>query len=477
MRLSRRRSDVLSMDRPVGIIIGSSTIAGVGAGSSWPDKSISSLVEAAIRGKVHPDAAGEPRTANAGANWPRATRTGGVSNSSGLGHTNILISAGSSAQWSMADCTGAWFGLREGEGTGTVTVSVDGGPQVSIPLSTSGDLAFSASWDSGELPRGSHTFEFSTTGETVIDFVHLYDGDNTAGAIMLNGGWGGSLLDWHLTANQQALTLRPRLRHIDPDFIILSYGSNEESAGKTQAEVTATLNQMLTVISEECTKNPWIVLSSQDAPKDEGYDREQIIGPMRTAAALDPANRDFTDAMEGYWSGDIDADKAAGILASDGVHPTARGHADLAARLIAALNLGAESEEDMPFVPRDDWKAGDDYEAARIIELEAAAATGEAAATEVANLATSTTAALGNKVDASTTPNQVYGVGSQGQPYLRTVSGTSKTSNTVPVRGSNGIIVVGDPTSDDHAATKKYVDDLIAALDARVAALETPTEG
>jgi hypothetical protein len=138
----------------------------------------------------------------------------------------------------------------------------------------------------------------------------------------------------------------------------------------------------------------------------------------------------------------------------------------------------------MPFVPRDDWKAGDDYEAARIIELEAAAAAGEAAATEVANLATSTTAALGTKVDASTTPNSVYGVGSTGQPYLRTVSGTSKTANTVPVRGSNGIIVVGDPTSADHAATKKYVDDLIAAqaalitaLDARVTALEPPAEG
>lgn len=44
---------------------------------------------------------------------------------------------------------------------------------------------------------------------------------------------------------------------------------------------------------------------------------------------------------------------------------------------------------------------------------------------------------------------------------------------TVVQRSTNGVIYVGTPTANSHAATKAYVDGLIAELEARIAALET----
>lgn len=88
----------------------------------------------------------------------------------------------------------------------------------------------------------------------------------------------------------------------------------------------------------------------------------------------------------------------------------------------------------MALTPNTDWKTDDKYPAARIIELEAAAATGEAAA------ATATAA------------NEAASAAAQSIDNLR-----------------------------KDVATKKYVDDLLAAqaatitaLTARVAALEAP---
>lgn len=46
----------------------------------------------------------------------------------------------------------------------------------------------------------------------------------------------------------------------------------------------------------------------------------------------------------------------------------------------------------------------------------------------------------------------------------------SAIQNTIPLRGAGGVVVVGTPTEESHATTKKYVDDLIAAIEARLAA-------
>lgn len=42
------------------------------------------------------------------------------------------------------------------------------------------------------------------------------------------------------------------------------------------------------------------------------------------------------------------------------------------------------------------------------------------------------------------------------------LSATTGTGGSIPLRGAGGVIGVGTPTANEHAATKKYVDDLIA---------------
>lgn len=68
---------------------------------------------------------------------------------------------------------------------------------------------------------------------------------------------------------------------------------------------------------------------------------------------------------------------------------------------------------------------------------------------------------LDNKVDKVSTASKIYGTNSNGAQTTYTLS-SSASANTIAYRGANGILVVGTPTSNEHAATKKYVDDGLA---------------
>lgn len=62
------------------------------------------------------------------------------------------------------------------------------------------------------------------------------------------------------------------------------------------------------------------------------------------------------------------------------------------------------------------------------------------------------------KVTGTTDTTQVYGKSSIGSQMMYNLS-TSNVAYTIASRGSNGTLVVSDPTADNHAATKKYVDE------------------
>lgn len=199
-------------------------------------------------------------------------------------------------------------------------------------------------------------------------------------------------------------------------------------------------------------------------------------------------------------------------LTSDGLHYTTdtreRVLAPYLISELAARGWTTESEEEEPtvaFTPKNDWKSGDEYTAARMIELEAAVATGAGAASTAtsANEAASSaaqgvadlreavaakadtsalTTGLDKKVDVkgAESKNTVYGVSNGGSLYMYPTGVSTVAASTVAMRGTNGVLKVGEPTAVDHATTKKYVDDLIAAqaalitaLTDRVAALES----
>lgn len=72
---------------------------------------------------------------------------------------------------------------------------------------------------------------------------------------------------------------------------------------------------------------------------------------------------------------------------------------------------------------------------------------------------TALTKKIAGKVDKSTSPNVLYGTGSEGEQYSYPIVGASTpAAYTIPLRTVGGAIRVGTPTSDDHATTKTYVD-------------------
>lgn len=194
-------------------------------------------------------------------------------------------------------------------------------------------------------------------------------------------------------------------------------------------------------------------------------------------------------------------------LTSDGLHYTTdtreRVLAPYLISELAARGWTTESEEEEPtvaFTPKNDWKSGDEYTAARMIELEVAAAAGEVGAAkattaaetaeaaaqgvadlrqDVATRATTTalTDGLAKKVDVKdvSAKNTVYGISNGGSLFMYPTGVSTVAASTVAMRGTGGVLKVGTATDADHAVTKAQLDAAIAtitALAARVTALE-----
>lgn len=75
------------------------------------------------------------------------------------------------------------------------------------------------------------------------------------------------------------------------------------------------------------------------------------------------------------------------------------------------------------------------------------------------------------QVNGKTTYSKVYGKDSQGNQQMYDLHGNAN-ANSIALRRTGGTIDVGTPTADAHATTKKYVDDLIANLQAQIDALK-----
>lgn len=81
------------------------------------------------------------------------------------------------------------------------------------------------------------------------------------------------------------------------------------------------------------------------------------------------------------------------------------------------------------------------------------------------------------KLDKASSSNIVYGTDSSGNQQLHSIVYNAATAWSLPRRNGNGQILVGAPTADTHAATKKYVDDgLGGKVDANTAITASTTK-
>ncbi|ANA86945.1 hypothetical protein PBI_SOUPS_7 [Gordonia phage Soups] len=71
--------------------------------------------------------------------------------------------------------------------------------------------------------------------------------------------------------------------------------------------------------------------------------------------------------------------------------------------------------------------------------------------------------ALSQKVSRSSTINSAYGTDNLGADRMWLIA-SGATGGAIALRGTGGVLTVGAPTADNHASTRKYVDDKVAGL-------------
>ncbi|WP_236833433.1 GDSL-type esterase/lipase family protein [Blastococcus sp. MG754427] len=230
--------------------------------------------------------------------------------------------------------TGTSFELHyaSSRNTGTVTVSVDGGP--GTPVSTTGSdwtPRDGGSWTSPPLPRGTHTVTLTnTSGRTVlVEGISVYDGDEAAGVRLWeagHSGWQAEDYAHRPTAPQHGQAVAAAAPHL----VVVALGYNDVVAGFSAADFRGYLTTTIAhLLGPDAGPDPSVLVV--------GY-------PPRTdvpAAAWDA----YLEAMagvaaeQGHAFADL-SDLPQFGMSGDGVHPTATGHAQLAAALDAYLAAG-----------------------------------------------------------------------------------------------------------------------------------------
>ncbi|MDO5730788.1 hypothetical protein [Corynebacterium sphenisci] len=340
----------------MGLIVGSSTVAGHGIDGGA--ERAYDCAAARLERMLHRACGGRedraPLTLRADVEWPEAITGGTLLESwpktAGVGHHPREIADGESITiTSPGPCTGFWIGFREGVGTGTVTAAIDGGAAEPVPLVTekqtlkSGaggetwdyDDAWTGQWESGRLDRAQHTLVITVTGgSTAVDFVRFHDDDEERGAVLLNDGWGGQRLFDHTFMN----SMRQRLQSINPDFVLVYSGANEQARDVTHEQ----MEKSVTLLVENTSWAPDapipVVLVSQWGRSRPGWDRTIVTDPMAAAAAAEPHRVSFIDGDD-ILPQDTAVAKAAGLVGPDGVHSPAAGQAVVADALARAMGL------------------------------------------------------------------------------------------------------------------------------------------
>lgn len=352
-------ASALARPRPVGFLIGASATAGHGI---WdiPTR-VQHRFHARLQRMLYRSGGGRedraPMTVRADDTIPGVLTGGAVQTnwdkggSGGLGRFCRRITEGQTITLAPpSPCTGFWVGLREGVGTGDVTVTVDDGAPVALDLSkekigvrtTQGrtftrDEAWTGQWSSGKLPRGQHKVDISVTGgHAAIDFIHVHDDDEDAGVVLLNGGWPAA----RLTEHAFTWDLRARLQSIQPDFVIIFGGGNEQIRNDSRETVAKAVGD-LTAIIEACTDRPTpVVWVSQRVPsRNPDFDRTIVTDPMEAAETAAPYRVGFYSGEDAFPLDMTVSVDELGLICPDKVHPTVDGHAAIADLLARAMGL------------------------------------------------------------------------------------------------------------------------------------------
>lgn len=189
----------------------------------------------------------------------------------GLGLRSISLPAAGATATSVAfTADRLWVHYTQGPAFGNLSISIDGGAPVLVDAHNA-TLKGGRVWDSGALTYGTHTVTITVdnTGSNavynaIVEGTTWFIKDGGApgggtGVRMWPSGHSGYKASDYNTVATGTLWL-DGLDTVDPDLVVLAFGTNEWVQGQTPAQYAAALTAMIGNIRAKAPSNPSIVI-------------------------------------------------------------------------------------------------------------------------------------------------------------------------------------------------------------------------
>lgn len=269
-------------------------------------------------------------------------KTGTITRSySGLSHQNYVMAPGATLTFSFSGRALSVL-YTQGAGTGTFTVTIDGGAATLITPATSGAATShtGVSTITG-LSAGSHTAIITAVATTRFCGAVAHANNTDRGLYLYNSGIGGATTQ--MFADDASHT--QRLQALSPHLVMIMLGSNDYASNTSLATYMTKMTKLVTDIRRDVASQPDILLV-------HSYQRFDVTTPTHSWSAYGGAlksvargnNCSFLDISGSYptsQAADIirsgGGHASEGLIGSDGIHQTDYGYSYMARLLLDAV--------------------------------------------------------------------------------------------------------------------------------------------
>jgi lysophospholipase L1-like esterase len=263
---------------------------------------------------------------------------------SDLSNYSRILNAGASLTRTIPNCTGFDVYFVQGPGSGSFTVTIDGGTPTTVTPDASGAAGrHDGTWTSTALTRGTHTLVITAVSTCNISSVYAQDSDATTGVRLYNSGRASTTAS-SFTSNT---TMWQRAANLpNTALVVLMLGANDYASSVDPATFKANI---LTLINNAksalTTQLPDFLLINTykrlDVTPAHAYER---YGEVMEELAEEQDRVYYMDLAGFYPTANDAANDPQNLIDTDNMHMTNAGHAYMA-RLIAdriAPDLGMQ---------------------------------------------------------------------------------------------------------------------------------------
>jgi lysophospholipase L1-like esterase len=324
------------------VVIGDSIVEGLGA-TSWRRRWTQHLADGLRSVFQPPDVAGGAGYFTgwnqAGyADWPCDPVTPIPNSDYGLGRQSLTMTAeGASAIFDTTPvCTGLDIVVAKtntGAADTFLQVQIDSDPVRVFDLTDADTSRGGYHLEIRGLARTTHSMIIASGGGSpIFEGVAFYDGDETSGVRVYEGGQSGFRASDFTTPHTRWMD---SLVDLEPALVVLAIGSNDYETGRPVADFETDIASMCDAITSRLGYRPSFALAAYYERSSPGWAIYRAAY-RRLSEQLDAALIDLSPLF-GPWQ----ADTRGGLIAADLHHPSDAGHAIIGRRVSDAIVRGA----------------------------------------------------------------------------------------------------------------------------------------